>query len=170
MQGAPGARHLNMDRVAVHSQRRLHDRFAQRWMRVNVAAELPRVALEQLGKRRLGDELGRLRADDVRAKHLAGLGVGDDLDEAASLSMDDGPAQRREWKLADSYFVSLIFRLLFSETYRCDLRMRIRASCDQLLLHRRHALAGDVFDRGHAFMRRSVCEEVTTDDVPDRVH
>src|SRR5881409_3620942 len=70
---------LKVDGVAVHGHRRLHHRLAERRVRVDVAAELPGVALEELRQRGLGDELGRAVADDVRAQQLAGLGVGDDL-------------------------------------------------------------------------------------------
>src|SRR5437868_10912173 len=66
---------LEVDGVAVYSHRRLHHRFAQRRMWMDVAAEFPRIALEELRQRRLGDQLSRLSADDVGAEHLAGLGV-----------------------------------------------------------------------------------------------
>src|SRR5947199_10540153 len=63
---------LEVDGVAVYSHRRLHHRFAQRRMWMDVAAELPCIALEELRQRRLGDQLGRLGADDVGAQHLTG--------------------------------------------------------------------------------------------------
>ena len=69
-------------------------------MRVDVAAHLPRVALEQLGQRRLRDELGGVGSDYVRAQQLPGLGVGDQLDETASFTVDDCPAECAKWKLA----------------------------------------------------------------------
>src|SRR3979411_602927 len=102
----------------------LHDRLAQRRVRMDVATELPRVALEQLRQSRLRDQLRRVGSDDVRAEHLAGFGVGDDLDEAAGLTVDDGAAQRCERKFADADLASLVLGLLFSQTHRGDLRMR----------------------------------------------
>src|SRR5256885_3083089 len=67
---------LDMNRAAVDGQRSLHHGLAQRRMRVDVAPQLPGVALEQLCERRLGDELGGAGADDVRAEHLTRRGVG----------------------------------------------------------------------------------------------
>src|SRR5438270_2856703 len=83
---------LEVDGAAVDGHRRLHDRLAERRVRMDVPAELPRVALEQLRQRRLGDELGRAVADDMGPEQLAGLGVGDDLDESAGLAVDLGAA------------------------------------------------------------------------------
>ena len=121
-----------MDRVAVHGQRRLHDRLAEGRVRVDVAAELPRVALEQLRQCRLGDELCRVGSDDMRAEHLARLGVGNDLDEAASLTVDDRPAQRREGKAADPHLVSkLLTDGVFILNRRVSLEMTDNCSpCD----------------------------------------
>src|SRR5438445_11607632 len=70
---------LEVDGVAVHGHRRLHHRLAQRRMRVDVAAQLPCVALEELRERRLGDQLRGLGPDDVGSEHLAGLGGGGGL-------------------------------------------------------------------------------------------
>src|ERR1700704_5803501 len=65
---------------------------------------------------RLGDQLGRVGAHDVRAQDLARLAVCNHLDETGRLAVDDGAAERREWKLSDLHFVSFLFRLLLSQT------------------------------------------------------
>src|SRR6266567_8559033 len=64
---------LDVDGVPVHSERRLHHRLTQGRMRMNVPSELPRIALEQLGQRGLGDELGGARPDDMRADEWPAL-------------------------------------------------------------------------------------------------
>src|SRR3982074_535544 len=104
-----------MDRVAVYGHGVLHDRFAESRMRMDVAAELPRIALEELGQRGLGYELGCVGADDVRADHLAGFAVGDDLDEAAGLAVDDGAAERGERKFADPHLETFLSGLLLGQ-------------------------------------------------------
>ena len=159
-----------MDGVAVHGQCGLHDRLAQRRVRVDVAAELPRVALEQLRQCRLGDELCRVGSDDMRAEHLARLGVGNDLDKAAGLTVDDRPAQRRERKAADPHFVSFLFGLLLGQADRRDLRMRVGAASHKLLVHRRHALPRDVLHRDDALVGGGMGEQITSNHVADRVH
>src|SRR5205814_8220642 len=114
-----------MNRVAVDGQRCLHHGLAQRRMRVDVAPELPGVALEQLCERRLCDELGGAGADYVRAQHLACLGVGDDLDKAPSLAVDLGAPDRREGNLADLDLAARVACLLLGHPDRRYLRMRV---------------------------------------------
>src|SRR5258706_16380312 len=58
-------RFLDVDGVAVDGHRGLHHGLAQRRVRVDVAAQLPGVALEQLRERGLRDQLGGARAHDV---------------------------------------------------------------------------------------------------------
>src|ERR1700704_1905482 len=60
----------DVDRMPVDGEGCFHHGFAEGGVRVDVAAHLPGVALEELGQRRLGDELGRARADDVGAEKL----------------------------------------------------------------------------------------------------
>src|SRR5207247_2213233 len=139
--------------VAVHGHRRLHHRLAERRVRVDVAAELPGVALEELRQRGLSDELGRAVADDVCAQQLPGLGVGDDLDEAAGLAVDLRPADGREGELADLHLEPLLARLLLGQPDRRDLRVRVGAASDEVLVHRGQTLAGDVLRGDYAFLK-----------------
>src|SRR5690348_17039869 len=99
-------------------------------MRVDVAAELPGVALEELSKRGLGDELRGAVADDVRAEQLSRLGVGDHLDEAAGLAVDLRSANGGERELPDLDLVPLLARLLLGQPNRRDLRVRVGAAGD----------------------------------------
>ena len=78
-------------------------------MRVGRAADLPRRRLELEGERRLGDEVGRVRPDDVDAERVVGVGVGDDLGEALVLAADDRLGDRLERDLAD---LDVVARLL----------------------------------------------------------
>jgi len=73
---------LDVERAPIHCEGRFHHSLAEGGVRVDVAADLPRVALEELSQSRLGDELGGIGSDDVSAEQLPGLGVGDQLDEA----------------------------------------------------------------------------------------
>ncbi len=57
-------------------------------MRVNGDRELVRRAFEQTGKPGLGDQLGRVRSDDVDAQQIVGFGVGDHFGEAVGVSFD----------------------------------------------------------------------------------
>src|SRR5437879_5886359 len=143
---------LEVDGVAVHGHRRLHHSLAQRRMRMDVPAKLPRVALEELRQRRLGNELCRLRPDDVRAKHLAGLGVRDDLHETRRVAMDLSPADGGEREAPHFHFVSFLPGLLFGQTDGSDLRVRVGASRDELLFHRSCALPGYVLRSDDSLM------------------
>src|SRR6266568_6508720 len=114
---------LDVDGVPVHSERRLHHRFTQGRVWVDVPSELPRVAVEQLRERGLGDELGGARADDVRADERPALRVRDHLHEPGRLAVDDRAAKCGEGKLADLHLAARVARLLFGEADRRDLRV-----------------------------------------------
>ena len=73
---------LRMYRRAMRGVRRLAHRLRHRRVRVDRADQLFDRALEPQRQRRLGDELGRARADHVHAEDLVVLLLGDDLDEA----------------------------------------------------------------------------------------
>src|SRR5712692_11266565 len=98
--------------MAVDGHGGFHHRLAECRVRMDVATELPSIALEQLSKRGLGDELGGARPDDVRAEQAAGLGVRDHLCEAAGFAVDDRAPERCEGKLADLDLVAFLDRLL----------------------------------------------------------
>src|SRR5438270_9741857 len=87
---------LEVDRVAVDGHRGLHDGLAQSRVGMDVAAELPGVALEQLRERGLGDELRGVLAHDVRAQQPPCLRVRDHLYEAGRLAVDDRAAESAE--------------------------------------------------------------------------
>src|SRR5215472_18602361 len=66
---------LDVERHAVDCEGGFADRLAEGRMRMDVAADLPGIAPEQLRQRRLGDQLGGLDADHVGAQQLTGLRV-----------------------------------------------------------------------------------------------
>ena len=74
------------------------DRVGWAWVAPPIS-QARRVELE--GERRLGDEVGRVRPDDVDAERVLVLGVGDDLGEALVLAADDRLGDRLERDLAD---------------------------------------------------------------------
>src|SRR5262249_7258413 len=102
---------LDVQGHAVDSQGGFANRFAHGGVGVNVATDLPGVALEEPGQRRLGDQLGRLHAHDVCAEDLARPGVGDQLGEALRLAVNDGPAVGQERELADFDLVAALASL-----------------------------------------------------------
>src|SRR4029077_16334320 len=78
-----------VDPPSVDSHRRFADDFGQRGVRVSREPDLPRGRLEREPEAGLGDEVGRVRADDVDTDGVAGRRVGDDLGETLVLAPDD---------------------------------------------------------------------------------
>src|ERR1700688_4395241 len=99
---------LDVDRVAVYGHRGFHHGLAEGRVGVDVAAELPGVALEELSQRGLGDELGGAGPDDVRAEQAAALGVAHHLHETGRLAVDDRAPERGERELADLHLVPFL--------------------------------------------------------------
>src|SRR5262245_52566299 len=159
---------LDVQGHAVDSQGGFANRFAHGWVGVNVATDLPRVALEEPGQCRLGDQLSRLRAHDVGAEDLARPGVGNQLGEALRLPMNDSPAVGQERELADFDLVAALPSLRLRQPDRGDLGRGVGTAGDQLLLHGLQPLPGDVLRRDDALVSRGVREQVAADDVADR--
>src|ERR1700733_12618988 len=74
-----GGRGLGVDRHALHRRIRIQHRLTQRRMRMNREHQLIHGAFEFHHRNRLGNQLRRLRPEDVDAQNLAVLGVGHDL-------------------------------------------------------------------------------------------
>ena len=83
-----------MDCVAVDGESRFHHGLAEGGVGVDVATHLPGIALEQLGQRRLRDELGRGGSDHVTAEELAWTRVSTERDQADCPGTDSAPAVR----------------------------------------------------------------------------
>ena len=84
---------------AVRGVRRFEHGLGHGRMGVDRAHQLLDRALEPQRQRRLGDQLGRARADHVDAEHLVVLLLGDDLDEAVGLVGHAGAAEDAEGEL-----------------------------------------------------------------------
>src|ERR1035441_10041519 len=120
---------------------------------------------------RFGDQLGRIRPDDVHAQDLAVLGVGNDLDEAFVLPHDAGARVRSEGELANLHGVTLFLRLGFGEAHASDLGMAIGRVGNAQRVDRLHRLARDVRDRHDAFHGAGVRQlRQPHDDVADGVN
>ena len=83
---------LDMHRLAQPLAGGFHDGLGIGRVRVHGVEDLFLGGLELLGHHQLGDQLGRLRADQVGAQELAVLGVEDELDEALGLVRRQGAA------------------------------------------------------------------------------
>ena len=78
----------------------------------------------------LGDDLGRVRADDVDAEDLAVLRVRDDLDEAVVRIEDRRLRVADERELADLDLVALLLGLRLGQADGGDLRIAVGAARD----------------------------------------
>src|ERR1035437_9007719 len=92
-------------------------------MRMDNVRQLLRGAFHLQRQDGFGDQLGRIRSDDVYAQDLAVLGVGNDLDEAFVLPHDAGARVRSEGELANLYGVTLFLGLGFGEADRKSTRL-----------------------------------------------
>ena len=90
-----------VDRPTVDRHGRLAEDLGQGRVGMGRIRRSPRRRVEVEGDGRLGDEVGRVRPDEVDAKRVAGLGVADDLAEALVLAADDRLGDGLERDLAD---------------------------------------------------------------------
>src|SRR5437868_1046484 len=111
-----------VDRSTVDGEGGLAEHLRERRVGVCRAADLPRRRLEGEGERGLGDEVGRVRPDDVDAEGVAGLRVADDLREALVLAADDRLGDRLERHLADLEREPALLDLGLGQPDRGDLR------------------------------------------------
>ena len=109
------------------------------------------------------------RADHVHAQDLVGRGVGDDLDEAARVAVDDGLAAGLEGELADLRGQAARLALRAGQTDRGDLRPRVGGSRHLHVVDRLDLLAGDGVHRRDALVRGDVRQPEAADDVADGV-
>ena len=139
-------------------------------MRVGRAADLPGRRLELEAERRLGDEVGGVRPDDVDAERVVGLGVGDDLGEALVLAADERLGDRLERDLADLERVAGGGGLRLGQPDRGDLRPAVgRARLGRVVHVVDVGVAGDRVRGDEALVRGRVGEPQPADDVADGV-
>src|SRR5918999_3788433 len=113
---------LAVDEPAICGPGGLHHGLGQRRGAVDDPRDLREAALEQLRVHELLDQLGRARADDVAADHLAVLLVADDLHDAAAVAVDRAAADGAVLDLADDDVEALLARLLLGQPERADVR------------------------------------------------
>src|ERR671921_2845514 len=104
-----------MNRLALRGHRCLSDDLREAWVGVHGHPDLLRRALDKLGEDALGDQVRHLRPDGVHPEDEVGLGVGDYLEEAVGLALDERLAYGPEGKLGLVDFVALFFGLRFVE-------------------------------------------------------
>src|SRR4051794_30293884 len=159
-----------VDRPAVHGKRRLAEHLRERRMRMRRAADLPRRRLELEGDRRLGDEVGRMRADEMDAERAVGVAVADDLGDPLVLTADDRLGDRLERHLAHLDRQPALLSLLLCQTDRRDLRPAIRRSRLEDVVDRVDVtVAGDGVGGDDPLVARRVREHQAADDVADRI-
>src|ERR1039458_5505070 len=120
---------------------------------------------------RFGDQLGRIRPDDVHAQDLAVLGVGNDLDEAFVLPHDAGARVRSEGELANLHGVTLFLRLGFGEAHASDLGMAIGRVGNAQQIDWLDRLAGNVGRRDNAFSGAGMSQQrVAQRNISNRIN
>ncbi len=82
--------------------------------------------IQEATESRLGNELCRVRSNDVNSEQVIGVGVGDNLGEPVGVPFDNGFGVGAHWELSDLDFVSQFSRLSFCESYRTNFGLTVR--------------------------------------------
>src|SRR5215831_13139202 len=98
------------------------------------------------------DQLGNLRANQMCTEKLASRLVENGLDYALVIAEGYGLAIADKWKTTDANVMPSLFRSLFSEADRCNLREAVSASGDHALVDRMRVKALDRLDTDDAFV------------------
>src|ERR1043165_5998223 len=160
-----------MYRQMVHVFRGFHDCFGDGRVRVNRAAQLFCGRLQLHPDAGFGENLGRVRADDVNAQNLVVLGFADDLDEAFFFADDARLARSGEGELADLHIVAKLARLRFRQAGRADLRVAVSTTWHEPQVDGLHVLlARDLFDGEDALFRREVREQWRRNHIADGIN
>src|SRR5918998_1600862 len=154
-----------MYRVAVHGHRGLADDLGQRRVGVDGHPDLLRCPLDELGEDALGDEVRYLRPYGVHPEYEVGLCVGDDLEEAVWLSLDERLADGPEGELRLLDLVALLLGLGPGEPERGDLGPGEGYARDEVLVHGQRVLARHVLDGDDALVPGGVREPVAPNHV-----
>jgi hypothetical protein len=132
-----------VDRPPERGQSRLANRFGERGVRVDGLFHLFHRGLEVAPEDELGDQFGRVRADDMGAQDLGVFPVADDLEEALCVAMGEGPAVADPGELAHLNVESLLAGLGLGQADRGDLRMAVRAVGHVVVVYGPVGLPGD---------------------------
>ena len=116
-----------MDGATLCRQRRFHQRLGQRRVGVDREVELLHGQPVLDGEGRLRDQVGRPRADDVRAQELARLRVGEDLRVSLRLAERQRATRRGEREAADLDRDPLLLGLLLAQADVRDFRVGVDA-------------------------------------------
>ena len=117
---------LEVDHPTERVQRRFGYRLRQGRMGMNCQLDFFHGKLVFASHRKLVNDFGCMRADDVRAQYLAVLGVREDLYKALGLARSPCAAVGGEGESADLVRDVLLLQLALGLADRCDLRMAIR--------------------------------------------
>src|SRR5271166_576599 len=120
-------------------------------MRVDDVRQVFRRALHLQGDHRLGNQLGRGRADDVHAQDFTVLGIGNDLHETVVLAHDAGSRVGGEGELANLDVVTLLFGFGLGQADAADFGMAVGRVGNARLVDRLGRFAGNVGDGDDAF-------------------
>src|SRR5437867_1015714 len=140
-----------LKRPAEHAEGGFFHRFAERRMRMYRDADVLRrsAILERL--HRFLNQLRHVRSDHVRAEQLVGLGVGNELDEAGSLTRRARARVGGEGEFSGLVLPSARFHFVFSESDRRNLRPGVYYRRHRLVIHVR-LLPRDYLSRDDAFV------------------
>src|SRR5262245_44731871 len=105
----------------------------------------------------------------MSAEQLTGFLVENDLYQALILAERNCLAVAYEGKAADPDVELFLFRSLFGQADRCDLRRAIRAAGDHRLVHRVRVEALDRLNAHDAFMLGLVGKHRRAGNIPDGV-
>src|SRR5690349_24641792 len=126
----PHIRASEIERALIDSERRLARHLGERRMRVADARDVLARRTEFHRDDALGDQLARLRPDDVHAEDAIGLRIGDELDETGRVAERAGAAVRRERKHARTVRDAVAPPLLPVAPDPRDLRRRLNHPTD----------------------------------------
>src|SRR5680860_326265 len=158
-----------MDCAIVNRQGGFVHGFRQRRMGVHRARQVFRAGAEFHRGDDFGDQLGRLRAQDMRAQDTIGFRVSKDFDAAPGLANTACATVRDEWESAGTIFNALLRELLLAFPYPRDLGPCVYDPRNRRVIHV-PGLTGDALGHCHTFFRALVRQHGAAHYVPDCIH
>src|SRR5580698_3028953 len=158
-----------VDRLALSRERRLHDRFRQRRMRMHTVAEFGGGRFEGAAEHNLRNQVGRMMTDDLASDHFAKLLARDDLDEALSLIDRHRLPVRAKRNLADLHLDPALTRLRLAEPNHRDLGLAVDTAGDRQQIEAGLSHARHNFHRRDSLRRRLMREQRRARDIADRI-